>query len=69
MYLEKMVSTKILNSTTLIIIRNVQHIRMISEGSCDTEDWSDEHYIFFLLCKQMQIYFFLNVMFAFSSGQ
>ncbi len=29
---------------TLIIIRNIywtenQHIRMISEGSCDTEDW------------------------------
>ncbi len=32
--------------STLIIIRNVswaanQHIRMISEGSCDTEDWSN----------------------------
>ncbi len=32
---------------TLIIIRNVscaatQHIRMISEGSCDTEDWSND---------------------------
>ncbi len=31
----------------LIIIRNVywvsnQHIRMISEGSCDTEDWSND---------------------------
>ncbi len=30
----------------LLIIRNVsktanQHIRMISEGSCDTEDWSN----------------------------
>ncbi len=44
-------STKILNSknsfTTLIIIRNVslapnQHIIMISEGSCDPEDWSND---------------------------
>jgi len=31
----------------LIILRNVsgaanQHIRMISEGSCDTEDWSND---------------------------
>ncbi len=40
---------KIWNSTTVnkIIIRNVswaanQHIRMISEGSCDTEDWSND---------------------------
>ncbi len=33
--------------STLIIITNVsiaanQHIRMISEGSCDTEDWSND---------------------------
>ncbi len=33
--------------STFIIIRNVswaanQHIRMISEGSCDTEDWSND---------------------------
>ncbi len=33
--------------STLIIIRNVscaanQHIRMISEGSCNTEDWSND---------------------------
>ena len=33
--------------STLIIIINVswaadQHIRMISEGSCDTEDWSND---------------------------
>ncbi len=33
--------------STLIIIRNVswaanQHIRMISEGSCDTEDWRND---------------------------
>ncbi len=33
--------------STLITIRNViwaanQHIRMISEGSCDTEDWSND---------------------------
>ncbi len=33
--------------STLIIIRNVSgaanhHIRMISEGSCDTEDWSND---------------------------
>ncbi len=32
---------------TLKIIRNVswaanQHIRMISEGSCDTEDWNND---------------------------
>jgi len=30
---------------TLIIIRNVasnHHIRVISEGSCDTEDWSND---------------------------
>ncbi len=35
------------NCSTLTIIRNVscapnQHIRMISEGSCDTEDWSND---------------------------
>ncbi len=33
--------------STLILIRNVstaanQHISMISEGSCDTEDWSND---------------------------
>ncbi len=33
--------------STLLIMRNVswaanQHIRMISEGSCDTEDWSND---------------------------
>ncbi len=33
--------------STLIIIRNIsseanQNIRMISEGSCDTEDWSND---------------------------
>ncbi len=33
--------------SSLIIIRNVswaanQHIRMVSEGSCDTEDWSND---------------------------
>ncbi len=33
--------------STLIIIWNIywaanQHIRMISEGSCDTEDWSND---------------------------
>ncbi len=38
---------KIWSSTTFIIIRNVswaayQHIRMISEESCDTEDWSND---------------------------
>ncbi len=46
------VSTKILSSKTLIIMRRVswaanQHIRMISEGLCDTET---------SLCKQQQIY-------------
>ncbi len=33
-------------TTTLIIVRNVwaanQYIIMISEGSCDTEDWSND---------------------------
>ncbi len=33
--------------STLTIIRNIslaanQYIRMISEGSCDTEDWSND---------------------------
>jgi len=30
--------------STLKIIRNVpnQHIRIISEGSCDTEDWGND---------------------------
>jgi len=44
-----MVSSKILSSTTAFNIdsNNVswaenQHIRMISEGSCDTEDWSND---------------------------
>ncbi len=45
-----MFSTKIL-STTIVFnideIKNVtwavnQHIKMISEGSCDTEDWSND---------------------------
>ncbi len=30
---------KILCSTTVFNIDNNQHIIMISEGSCDTEDW------------------------------
>jgi len=30
-------------STLIIIINEAnQHIRMISEGSCDTEDWSND---------------------------
>ncbi len=38
---------KSIHFSTLVIIRNVcwaanQHIRMISEGSCDTEDWSND---------------------------
>ncbi len=43
-----MVSTKMWSSTTdFNIDDNVswaenQHIRMISEGSCDTEDWSND---------------------------
>jgi len=41
------VSRKILRSKTVLLIRNVslaanQHIRMISEGSCDNEDWSND---------------------------
>ncbi len=44
---------------TLIIIRNVssaanQYIRMISEGSCDTEDWRND-------ADNSEIYVFLNV--------
>ncbi len=48
-----MVSTKIListiyavcnidNNTTSVSWASNQHIRMISEGSCDTEDWSND---------------------------
>ncbi len=36
------VSTKILSSTTVFNIDNNQHIRMISEGSRDTEIWSND---------------------------
>ncbi len=44
------VSTKILSSTTDFNVDNInnkkyflsQHIRIISEGSCDTEDWSND---------------------------
>jgi len=41
------ISTAQLFSTLIIVIINVswaanQHIRMISEGSCDTEDWSND---------------------------
>ncbi len=52
-----MVYTKILSSTTvstlMIIIRNVswapnQNIRMISKGSCDTKDWSNDYWKFSL---------------------
>lgn len=38
-----MVYTKILGSTTIFDIDNKKHIRMISEGLCDTEDW--RHYL------------------------
>jgi len=42
-----MVSTKILHSKTFSHIDNNkkspnQHCRIISEGSCDTEDWSND---------------------------
>ncbi len=43
-----MVPTKILISTTIFktdnnkITEKSQHIRMISKGSCDTEDWSND---------------------------
>ncbi len=33
---------KILSSTTDSTLIINQHIRMISEGSCDTEDWSND---------------------------
>ncbi len=42
-----MISSKTLRSTAVFNIGNNvswaanQHIRMISEGSCDTEDWSN----------------------------
>ncbi len=32
----------ILSSTTVSTLIINQHIRMISEGSCDTEDWSND---------------------------
>jgi len=49
-YQYNMVSTEISSSKlflTLIIIRNVSwaanhHIRVISEGSCDPEEWSND---------------------------
>ncbi len=39
--------------STVIRRRNVswasnQNIRMISEGSCDTEDWSNDATVFFI---------------------
>jgi len=35
--------TKILSSTTVLNIENnFKNIRMISEGSCATEDWSND---------------------------
>ncbi len=46
-----MVSMKILSCTNVLNIDNIswniswasnQHIKMISEGSCDTEDWSND---------------------------
>ncbi len=37
-----MVSTKICSSMTVFNIDNNHHIRMISEGSRDTEDWSND---------------------------
>ncbi len=43
-----MVSTKILSSTTVFNIDSTnQHIRMISEGSCDTEEWSNDAEYFY----------------------
>ncbi len=57
----------------LLIIRNVaanQHIRMISEGSCDTEDWSNDalpsqekkiHFKIFSNRKQFFVIIFHNV--------
>jgi len=42
-----MVPTKLLSTTNVLNLRNVswaanQHIQMISEGSCDTEDSSKD---------------------------
>ncbi len=51
--------------STLIIIRNVswapnQHIRMISEGSCDTEDWSNDAENSASHCYYFLLYFWSN---------
>ncbi len=50
--MEKIIMEKF-SSTFNVIIRIVsygpnQHIRMISEGSCDTEDWSNGYWKFSL---------------------
>jgi len=38
-----MVCTKTVSITTVFNIENAnQHIRIISEGSCDTEEWSND---------------------------
>ncbi len=40
-----MASMKILSSTNVLNIDHIssnQHIKMISERSCDTEDWSND---------------------------
>ncbi len=37
-----LVPKKILSSTTVSTLKINQHIRMISEESCDTEDWSND---------------------------
>ncbi len=59
-----MVSTKILNSTNVFIIDNnkkcffstilYQHIRLISEGSFNTEEWSNGCCMFDLINAALQ---------------
>ncbi len=53
-----------------------QHIRMISEGSCDTEDWSNDaensalHHRnklhFKMYSNRKQVYFFLSKYYSFT---
>ncbi len=59
-----MISTKIISSTTDFNIN--KQIGMISEGSCDTEDWSNEaeytalHHRNILMCNNITMLLFLQ---------
>ncbi len=68
------IMVSILSSITMVIIRNVswasnQHIRMISEWSCDTEDWKSHfchhriklpYCIFYSIVQSTLQYFWSN---------